>query len=213
VARAVDIDHPLRLFFCARLSDERKGFADLLQAYRRLRERQIPVSLDVAGEAAGPLPPQLPGLTYHGPVPLAKLVERLQSCDILVAPSTGQESFGIILLEAMACGRAVVCSDIDGYRQVVDAQGACLCPPRSPEALADAIAALASNPERRRTMAMANRNRALGFDWTHLTAHVRSQYLMAINNQPEEALHVARATNPALLAATSAANVFGAMVQ
>lgn len=188
VARRVDADHPLRLFFCARLSDERKGFADMLRAYTILRERQVPVTLDVAGEAAGPRPPDLPGLTYHGPVPLATLVERLQSCDVLVAPSTGQESFGIILLEAMATGRAIVCSDIDGYRQVVDTRGACLCSPRSPESLAASISALACDPGRRRRMAVANRDRSLHFDWTRLVADVRSQYLMAISNQPEESL-------------------------
>jgi phosphatidylinositol alpha-mannosyltransferase len=211
VSRRVDADHPLRLFFCARLSDERKGFSDLLSAYTLLRERRIPVTLDVVGEAAGPLPPDLPGLTYHGPVSRASLVERFQSCDVVVAPSTGQESFGIILLEAMASGRAIVCSDIEGYRQVVDAQGAHLCPGRSPEGLVAAIEDLASNPERRRTMAITNRSRALHFDWTRLTAHVRAQYLLAMENQPEAALQLtpARATTPDL-PATAGANAASA---
>jgi phosphatidylinositol alpha-mannosyltransferase len=208
MARRVDTDHPLRLFFCARLSDERKGFADLLGAYTLLRERRIPVTLDVAGEAAGPVPPNLPGLTYHGPVSRSALVKRFQTCDVVVAPSTGQESFGIILLEAMASGRAIVCSDIEGYRQAVDAQGAYLIPRRSPESLMAAIADLAHDPERRRTMAIANRNRALHFDWTRLTAHVRSQYLMAMEDQPEASLQLAPApaTSPALLAAAAASS-------
>jgi phosphatidylinositol alpha-mannosyltransferase len=217
VARPVSAEHPLRLFFCARLSDERKGFPDLLRAYTLLRERQIPVTLDVAGEAAGPLPPEMPGLTYHGPLPLATLVERFQSCDVMVAPSTGQESFGIILLEAMASGRAIVCSDIAGYRQVVDAQGAILCPRHSPEALAVAIAELAANPERRRTMSIANRERALHFDWPRLAAHVRAQYLLAMDNQPEESLQLApvRSMSPALpgTTAASSASAFGATAQ
>jgi len=214
VARPVDAKRPLRLFFCARLSDERKGFPDLLRAYRLLREKRIPVVLDVAGEAAGPLPPELPGLTYHGPLPLATLVERFQSCDVVVAPSTGQESFGIILLEAMASGRPIVCSDIAGYRQVVDAQGATLCPRRNPESLAAAIADLATDPERRRLMSIANRERALHFDWPRLAAHVRTQYLLAMDNQPEESLHLApaRSTHPALPAASSA-SAFGATAQ
>ena len=206
-ARRVDTRHPLRLFFCARLSDERKGFTDLLRAYTLLRESRIPITLDVAGEAAGPLPPNLPGLTYHGPVSRARLVERFQSCDVVVAPSTGQESFGIILLEAMASGRAIVCSDIEGYRQVVDAQGACLCPSHSPEGLAAAIVDLVRDPEQRRTMAIANRNRALQFDWTLLTAHVRSQYLLAMSNQPEASLHLAPAWATALPVATAASSV------
>jgi phosphatidylinositol alpha-mannosyltransferase len=213
LARRVDTDHPLRLFFCARLSDERKGFADLVSAYTLLRERRIPVTLDVAGEAAGPVPPDLPGLTYHGPVSRATLVKRFQACDVVVAPSTGQESFGIILLEAMATGRAIVCSDIDGYRQAVDAQGAYLVPRRSPESLVAAIADLVRDPERRRTMAVANRSRALQFDWTRLTSHVRAQYLMAMDDQPEAALQLAPAlaTSPAL-PATSAASAASAYV-
>ncbi len=189
----VDPKRPLRLFFCARLSDERKGFADLLSAYTILRERKIPVVLDLAGEAAGPLPPNLPGLTYHGPVSLSRLVERFQACDVLVAPSTGQESFGIVLLEAMASGRPIVCSDIEGYRRVVDAKGAYLCPRRSPESLAEAIAGLAADPERRRSMGIINRQRSLDFDWTHVTEHVRSQYLLALGNRREEALYLSPA--------------------
>jgi phosphatidylinositol alpha-mannosyltransferase len=199
VAHPVDAAHPLRLFFCARLSDERKGFSDLLRAYSILRERQIPVTLDVVGEAAGPLPPELPGLTYHGPVPLRKLVERFQACDVLVAPSTGQESFGIVLLEGMATGRAIVCSDIDGYRQVVDPQGAFLCPSRSPESLATAITILAENPEHRRSMMRTNRKRALSFDWVRLVDQVRAQYLLAMGSQPEESLQVALSLLPQAL--------------
>jgi len=178
------------------------------------QRRRGAVTLDVAGEAAGPLPPEMPGLTYHGPLPLSTLVERFQSCDVLVAPSTGQESFGIILLEAMASGKAIVCSDIAGYRQVVDAQGAALCPRHSPEGLAAAIAELAANPERRRAMSIANRERALHFDWPHLAAHVRAQYLLAMENQPEESLQLApaRSMAPALPAASSA-SAFGATAQ
>lgn len=211
--RAVDAEHPLRLFFCARLSDKRKGFADLLAAYRRLHERGVPVTLDVAGEAAGPMPPKLPGLTYHGPVPLATLVERLRACDVFVAPSTGQESFGIVLLEAMATGRAIVCSDIDGYRQVVDEHGAGLCQAGSPESLAAAIEALARDPERRQAMALANRHRALAFEWRRLAGHVRHQYLMAIDNHPEEALILAPAPTKAVPVPAVSANVYGATAQ
>ncbi len=187
-AHAVDRDHPLRLFFCARISDERKGFADLLRAYTILRDNRVPVTLDVAGEAAGPLPPALPGLTYHGPVSLPALVGLFQGCDVLVAPSTGQESFGIILLEAMATGRPIVCSDIEGYRQVVDRKGAYLSPSRSPEQLAHAIAMLAADPQRRRRMSLVNRRRALEFDWGRLAEHVRAQYLLALADRPEEAV-------------------------
>ncbi len=217
-AHHVDRDNPLRLFFCARLSDKRKGFADLLRAYAILRENKVPVTLDVAGEAAGPLPPVLPGLTYHGPVSLRTLVEQFQACDVMVAPSTGQESFGIILLEGMATGRPIVCSDIEGYRQVADAQGAYLTPSRSPERLAHAIAVLAGDPQRRRRMAVVNRQRALDFDWARLTEQVRAQYLLAMANRPEEAVPATTAL-PApndeaeAAAASISAGAYGATAQ
>jgi hypothetical protein len=56
-------------------------------------------------------------------------------------------------------------------------------------------------------MAIANRNRALQFDWTLLTAHVRSQYLLAMSNQPEASLHLAPAWATALPVATAASSV------
>ncbi len=174
-------DGVLRLFFIGRLSDERKGFRYLLEAYARLRARGIPVELDAVGEQAGaPLPPVMPGFTYHGAVSLADLVERYRACDVLVAPSTGQESFGIVLLEAMACGRAIVCSDIEGYREVVDDQGAVLVQPRDANALEAAIESLALNPERVARMGDWNRRRAPAFDWLSLAPRIRCEYEAAI---------------------------------
>ena len=72
------------------------------------------------------------------------------------APSLGGESFGIVLAEAMAVGRPVVCSDIGGYRDVVrDGTDGLLVPPRDPEALAEALAGLLDNPARLAAMGEA----------------------------------------------------------
>ena len=174
-------DPVLRLFYIGRLSDERKGFRFLLEAYARLRARGISVELDAVGEQAGaPMPPAMPGFTYHGAVPLADLIERYRACDVLVAPSTGMESFGIVLLEAMASGRAIVCSDIEGYRQVVDDQGAILVPPQDVGSLEAAIASLALDPARIARMGDWNRRRVTAFDWPAVAPRVRSEYKMAI---------------------------------
>jgi phosphatidylinositol alpha-mannosyltransferase len=175
---------PLRLLFVGRLSDERKGFRYMLEAYELLRARGLAVTLDVVGEQAGaPAPPALPGLTYHGPVPRAELVRRFQECDVYVAPSTGQESFGIVLLEAMATGAPIVCSDIEGYRAVANPEGAVLVPPRDASALAAAVESLAGQRERRARMSQVNLAHVKSYDWSRVTMQVRDEYLVALERR------------------------------
>jgi phosphatidylinositol alpha-mannosyltransferase len=177
-------DGTLRLLFVGRLSDERKGLRYMLEAYQQLRARGVGVSLDIVGEQAGaPPPPALPGLTYHGPVPRSELVRRFQECDLYVAPSTGQESFGIVLLEGMATGAPIVCTDIDGYRAVAHPDGAVLVPPRNAEALAAAIEGLSRAPEQRARMSAVNLVHVRAYDWSHVAARVRDEYLVTIEKR------------------------------
>ncbi|MEO6772429.1 MAG: glycosyltransferase family 4 protein [Kofleriaceae bacterium] len=181
-AGAPSSPRPLKLLFVGRLGDARKGAPYLFDAYRRLLARGVRVTLDVAGELghAEP-PPVIEGLTYHGPVNLPRLVELYRDCDVFVAPSTGQESFGIVLLEAMASAKPVVCSNIAGYRQVATAEGTHLVPPRDPAALAEAVARIAAlDPMARRRQGELNRRAALGYDWSVLAGRVRAEYLAAI---------------------------------
>jgi phosphatidylinositol alpha-mannosyltransferase len=170
----------LRLLFVGRLSDERKGVKYLLEAFREARQRGVNATLDVVGENQGTPLTAVEGVTYHGRLPLAQLVERYRACDAFVAPSTGQESFGIVLLEAMACGKAIVCSDIDGYRTTAAHDGAVLVPPRDAGALALAIETLAADPAAVKRMGECNRTRALAYDWACVADHLREEYLLAI---------------------------------
>ena len=88
-----------------------------------------------------------------------------------VSPATGGESFGIVLLEAMAAGTPIVCSDIHGYKGVVRrGEQALLVPPRSPKALAGAIATLLDDDAARIAMGEAGRARAQEFSWERVTA-------------------------------------------
>src|SRR5262249_10894078 len=142
----------------------------------------LSVELDVVGDAGdGSNLPRLPGISYHGSVPLARLAEMYRACDVFVAPSTGQESFGLVLLEAMATARPIVCSSIDGYRQVVDERGARLVPPGDAGAIGRAIAGLAADRLRRWRMGVSTRARAEAFDWEHVAARVRDEYVAAID--------------------------------
>jgi phosphatidyl-myo-inositol alpha-mannosyltransferase len=172
---------PTRLLFVGRLSDPRKGLAQLREAFIRLRARGFRVTLDVVGDPGGgqaPLP--TPGLNYLGSLPLATLIECYQRCDIFIAPSTGMESFGIVLLEAMAAGRPVVCSDIEGYRSTVTTDGAWLSPPGDVQALESRLAALVVRPDLWPVMGEANRRRAQQFAWERVAADTRSAYLEAV---------------------------------
>ncbi len=82
------------------------------------------------------------------------------------APSTGGESFGIVLLEAMACGRPVVCSDIAGYREVVrEGCEGMLVRPADPSALAVALLRILGDGQLRSRMSAAGVYRAAEFDW------------------------------------------------
>jgi phosphatidylinositol alpha-mannosyltransferase len=177
------INGHVRLLFVGRLGDRRKGARFLFDAYRGLVARKLPVTLDVVGELgdAEP-PPPLAGLRYHGAVGFDKLVELYRGCDVFVAPSTGQESFGIVLLEAMASAKPVVCSDIDGYRQVAHPSGAYLVPPADARALEQQLAAVVQlDPDTRLRQGALNRRVAEQYDWDRLAERVRHEYLGAID--------------------------------
>jgi phosphatidylinositol alpha-mannosyltransferase len=82
------------------------------------------------------------------------------TADLYLCPTT-KASFGITLLEAMACGTPLVASDIIGFRELVDGGGeAVLVPPRRPDAWADAVAGLIGDPSRRAAMGAAGRVKA-----------------------------------------------------
>jgi phosphatidylinositol alpha-mannosyltransferase len=177
-----DPNAPVKLLFVGRIGDRRKGARYLFDAYRSLLARGLKVTLDVAGELgqAEP-PPELPGLRYHGAVNFDRLVQLYRDCDVFVAPSTGQESFGIVLLEAMSSAKPIVCSDIDGYRQVAIPDGAYLVPPTDSAALAERLAHVVQlDPAARRRLGDINRRAALRYDWDQLADRVRDEYLAAI---------------------------------
>ena len=181
---ACEPDGPLRLLFVGRPSDERKGFPVLLEAYQRLLDLGVEVTLDVVGELGdGPPPPRLRGITYHGVLRLGGLLEQYQRANIVVAPSTGHEVFGSVLLEAMACGKPIVCSTAEANRELVQSHGAVLVEPRNAPVLAHAITLLGRAPMRRQRMGRSNRRAALAFDWQALAPQIRDEYVAAIEDR------------------------------
>jgi phosphatidylinositol alpha-mannosyltransferase len=183
------------VLFVGRL-EPRKGFVHLLRAFARLGRTLPEARLLVAG-AYGEgerlryawLATQLGAgrVAFLGRLGPAELARCYASADVCCFPSLGGESFGIVLLEAMATGRPVVCSDIPGYREVLQAgrQGL-LVPPGDEPALAAALLRLLADPALRARLGAAGRQRAAGFDWEVVTARVEAAYGTAL------AAHAAR---------------------
>jgi phosphatidylinositol alpha-mannosyltransferase len=164
--------------------ETRKGAMFLLKAYRRLRREGLDCRLLMIG--AGPQEREvrryiatrrLQGVELLGRVSDQDKIRALATADVFVSPATGQESFGIVLLEAMAAGVPIVCSDIHGYKGVVRrGEQALLVPPKDSEALAAAIATVIRDPEMRARMGASGKERAVQYGWPNITAKVEEYY-------------------------------------
>ena len=139
-----------------------KGFDVLLRAFEQARERVPALTLELAG--SGQLDAELraaapKGVTLLGRVAPATPV--LERAAVVVVPSRG-EGFGMVALEAMERGRAVIASDVGGLPELVQAgENGLVVPAEDETALAEALVALATDPERTRQMGEAGRRRAL----------------------------------------------------
>lgn len=169
----------LELLFVGR-AEERKGLPVLLRAFEAMRLAGIETRLTVAGATEDEVAPLLldtEGVTIAGRVSEDEKWRLLHDADVVCAPSLGGESFGIVLLEALASGTPVVCSDIPGYRDVVrDGRDGALVSPGDPVALGEVLGELALQPQRRESMSAAGRERAERFAWPHVTEEVESAY-------------------------------------
>jgi phosphatidyl-myo-inositol alpha-mannosyltransferase len=178
---------PPRVVFVGRL-EPRKGVLVLARAFRELLDSHPDAVLTVIGD--GPqrreLAAVLAGVPPHqvrlgGRVSSAALARTLAEADVAVAPALGGESFGIVLLEAMAARTAVVASDLPGYRSVVtDGRDGVLVPPGDPGRLAATLARLLAAPERRAALVSAGRETAAAHDWTVVAAQLRKVYADAL---------------------------------
>ncbi len=116
-------------------------------------------------------------MTLLGLVPDADKARVYRSVDVYCAPNLGGESFGIVLLEAMAAGAPVVASDLDGFRRVLDDGAAgVLVPPQDPVALAGALGDLLDDPVRRRRLARRAARVVRQYDWSVVAAKVAEVY-------------------------------------
>jgi phosphatidylinositol alpha-mannosyltransferase len=171
------------ILFVGRL-EARKGLPTLLEAYAQLRNRRSDVRLVIVGD--GPMrwgyESQVRGLgvpdvQFCGHVPAELLPRYYAAADVFCTPANGGESFGIVLLEAMASGVPVVASAIPGFGQVVDnGRDGLLVPPRQPQAWAEAINTVLDNPALRATMIEAGLRKAKVYDWERVVDAVLNVY-------------------------------------
>jgi phosphatidylinositol alpha-mannosyltransferase len=114
---------------------------------------------------------------WVGLVPSEHRPRYLASCDVFCSPATGNESFGIVLLEGMATKTPVVASDIPGYRSVMtENEQGLFVPPCDVGALAQAVIKLLKDKELARRLGEAGRKRALEFSWPVVTGKVEGIY-------------------------------------
>jgi phosphatidylinositol alpha-mannosyltransferase len=164
--------------------EPRKGLLDLLKAYRILRKTGCGCRLLIVG--SGPqerearryvMTRRLAGVEFLGRVSDSEKAQLLKSADVFAAPSTGQESFGIVLLEAMAAGAPIVASDIHGYKGVVKrGEQGLLVPPGEPKEFAVAIRRLLADGPLRAEMSASGVARAEAFSWERITDRVEAYY-------------------------------------
>ena len=179
----------LRLLFVGR-AEERKGLPVLLAAFQALVEH-VPARLTVVGANPEEISRRVgdPDLMKHidvlGKVSDSILWRQLAAADLLCAPSLAGESFGMVLIEAMAAGTGVVASAIAGYSDVVtNGVDGVLVPPADPQALGEELQLLAHEPKRIAAMGEAGRRSAQRYAWPRIAEQVTEVYESAIEPAP-----------------------------
>ena len=180
-------DGKLNILFVGRL-EKRKGLGYLLSAYKEVKNELPDTRLIVVGEGARRGYEEqvrklnLKDVAFVGYVSDEDLPGYYKTSDLFCAPATGEESFGIILLEAMAAAKPIVASAIDGYASVMShgIEGL-LVPPKDEQALAAAIIHLLSDDSLRQEMSARGRHKAEEYSWPNVAQRVMELYISLLH--------------------------------
>ena len=176
-------DGMINLLFLSRL-EKRKGLKYLLGAFSRLKWEWPNLRLLVAGGGEPDADSlrilserNLQDVVFLGRVSDEDKFRYYKTADIYCAPATGRESFGIVLLEAMAAGTPIVASGIEGYSSVIThGREGLLVPPKDEDALADALATLLKDATLRRRLATAGTMNVQEYRWERVARRVMDCY-------------------------------------
>lgn len=185
------MDGKLNILFVSRL-EKRKGLDYLLGAYPRIKREFPEARLIVVGPGtrlrrkyeAIVVMEKLHDVRFVGYVSQADLPRYYKSAHVFCAPATGHESFGIVLLEAMAMGKPIVASNIKGYAGVMthEIEGL-LVPPKNRKTLATAMISLLRDESMRIKMGNRGREKAREYSWTHIAGQVMGLYKDVLNRR------------------------------
>ena len=171
------------LGFLGRMEEPRKGLDVLLRAFEMLAARRPGLRLLVAGpgdldEVRAKVPEAIRDrLMLLGQVSQEDKARFYHSVDVFCAPNTGGESFGVVLIEAMAAGAPIVASDLDAFQLVLrDGQAGELFPAGDPAALAAAASRLLDDPALRARLSAAATAAVRAYDWPMVARDVVKVY-------------------------------------
>jgi phosphatidyl-myo-inositol alpha-mannosyltransferase len=169
--------------FLGRIDEPRKGLPVLLDALPAIVDKHPGVRLLVAGpgdvdEVRREIAPGLRDrVTFLGLVSEEEKATMLRSVDLYVAPNTGGESFGVVLLEAMAAGTAVLASDIEAFQRVLDkGRAGRLFRVGDSADLAQQSVALLSDPSERADLVRTATPLVDRYDWPDVAARILAVY-------------------------------------
>ncbi len=176
-------DDNVNILFVGRL-EKRKGLGDLMRAYRLVQERVPRTRLIIVGD--GPLHGRVESyISRHrmhnvvlaGFVPESVKPRYYNSADIFCAPATGAESFGIVLLEALATGLPVVATEVPGYMSVLEpGRDSIAVQPKSWRELAAALVILVRDAELRGRLGAYAKEKAKLYSWESVASDVVEVY-------------------------------------
>ncbi|OBF21951.1 glycosyltransferase family 4 protein [Mycobacterium sp. ACS4331] len=170
------------VLFLGRYDEPRKGMAVLLGALPTLVEHFPDVEILIVGRGdedelrseAGDLASHL---RFLGQVDDAEKASAMRSADVYCAPHTGGESFGIVLVEAMAAGTPVVASELDAFRRVLlDGEAGRLVAVDDSAALAEALTAVLSDDAERARLTAAGAEAVQRYDWSVVSRQILRVY-------------------------------------